>query len=501
MVWQPEVDGLEHRRQLAAQMGGEDKVAQEHAQGKLTARGRISGLADAGSFQEIGGMAGTVTYDDDKPVSVTPGDSVIGFGTLNGRKVFINAADPTVPSSAADRNVGHKLAYPQKLALEQHLPCIRLLDATSGSVLEGGRAYRGLYDSDSIADTLDLLEVAPLVTAVMGQVRGLPVVDACLSHFSVMVKGSGGASLGSDGDAAAQACHNGVIDNLADSEEDALAQIRRFLSYLPDNVYVMPPWVEPGDDPNRREEKLLSVIPRDKRKLYNPRSILKAVLDRDSVFEIGPLYGESTITGLARVNGYPVAFMAKNPMSPSVGALDTAAGVKMIRFMQLCDTFHLPMVYFVDEPGFMVGLEAQQQGVPRAGARVVTTHAQTKMPWISFIVRQLYGVAGIVFYRTNGMHKHYGWASANWGGMHVEGGATAAYRRVIADAPDPEAKRQEIERNLQALSSIYGTLEAFEVDDVIDPRETRPILCDFIETAQAVLKTQLGPGTGPVFRP
>jgi len=501
MVWQPEVDGLEHRRQLAAQMGDEDKVAQEHAQGKLTARERISALADAGSFQEIGGMAGTVTYEDDQPTAVTPGDSVIGACTVNGRKVFINAADATVPSSAGDRNVGHKLAYPMKLALEQHLPCIRLLDAAPGSVLEGGRSYRGLPDSDSVADALDLLEVAPVVVSVLGQVQGLSAVDACLSHFSVMVKGSGGVSLGSDGDAAAQACRNGVIDNLAENEEDAFTQIRRFLGYLPDNVYEMPPWAEPSDDPNRREEKLLSVIPRDKRKLYDPRVILKGVLDRDSVFEIGALYGESTITGLARVNGYPVGFMAKNPMSGSVGALDVAAGNKMIRFMQFCDVFHLPMVYFVDEPGFMVGLEAQQQGIPRAGAKVVTTHAQTKMPWISFIVRQLYGVAGIVFYRTNGMHKHCGWASANWGGMHVEGGTTAAYRRDIENAPDPEARRREIERNLQALSSIYGTLEAFEVDDVIDPRETRPILCDFVETAQGVLRTQLGPGSGPIFRP
>ena len=388
-----------------------------------------------------------------------------------------------------------------KLALEQHLPCIRLLDAAPGSVLESGRTYRGLYDSDSVADVLRLLEVAPVVVGVLGRVRGLPAMDACLSHFSVMVKGTSGVSLGSDADAGTMACQNGAVDNLAKDEADALAQIRRFLSYLPDSVYRMPPRAEPSDDPNRREEELLSVIPRDKRKLYDPRVILRGVLDRDSVFEIGALYGQSTILGLARVDGYPVGFMAKNPMSPSVGALDVPAGNKMIRFMQLCDTFHLPMVYFVDEPGFMIGLEAQKERVPRAGARVVTTHAQTKMPWISFIVRQLYGVAGIVFYRTDGMHKHYGWASANWGGMHVEGGATAAYRRVIADAPDPEAKRREIERNLQALSSIYGTLEAFEVDDVIDPRETRPILCDFIDTAQAVLKPQLGPGTGPAFRP
>jgi len=183
------------------------------------------------------------------------------------------------------------------------------------------------------------------------------------------------------------------------------------------------------------------------------------------------------------------------------GSLDVTAGDKILRIMQLCDTFHLPMVYFADEPGFMIGLEAEIQGTVRAGARVVLATRQTRMPWITFITRQLYGVAGGCHVRAGGMFRRYAWPSANWGSMHIEGGATAAYRREIEASPDPEAKRAEIERRLQVIASPYRTAEAFDIEDIIDPRDTRPIMCDFIETAQGILKTQLGPTNGPSYQP
>jgi acetyl-CoA carboxylase carboxyltransferase component len=184
------------------------------------------------------------------------------------------------------------------------------------------------------------------------------------------------------------------------------------------------------------------------------------------------------------------------------GSMDVAAGTKVIRFIQLCNTFHLPMVFFADEPGFMVGLEAQKQGIVRAGAKMVCATQQSRMPWITFIIRQIYGVAGQCHDRgMRGLFKRVAWPSANWGSMHIEGGASAAYRREIDSAEDPEAKRQEIERRLQAIASPFRTAEAFNIEDIIDPRDTRPVLCDFIELAQPILKTQLGPTPGPSYQP
>jgi acetyl-CoA carboxylase carboxyltransferase component len=316
---------------------------------------------------------------------------------------------------------------------------------------------------------------------------GPPVVKAALG-YDITKEDLGGEQV--------VAYQGGTIDNIAESEQDAFAMIKRFLSYLPDNVWQMPPRTEPADDPNRREEKLLSVIPRDRRKGYNPYQILKYVLDKDSFFEITPYYGRSRVTGLARVNGYPVGAMINNPMYLG-GSMDVAAGSKAIRFLQLCDTFHLPVVYFADEPGFMVGLEAQKEGIVRAGAKILLATLRTRVPWITFVIRQLYGVAGQCHYRPGGMFARTAWPSGNWGSMHIEGGASAAYRREIESAPDPEAKRQEIERRLQAIASPFRTAEAFNIEDIIDPRDTRPILCDFINTAQAMLKEQLGPGPVP----
>ncbi len=182
--------------------------------------------------------------------------------------------------------------------------------------------------------------------------------------------------------------------------------------------------------------------------------------------------------------------------------MDVAAGSKVIRFIQLCDTFHLPMVYFADEPGFMVGLEAQKQGITRAGARIVCVTQHSRMPWITFVTRQLYGVAGQCHDRSmRGMFKRVAWPSAHWGSMHIEGGASAAYRREIDNAADPEAKREEIEARLQALASPFRTAEAFNIEDVIDPRDTRPMMCEFVEMAQNELKTQLGITPGLNYLP
>jgi acetyl-CoA carboxylase carboxyltransferase component len=304
------------------------------------------------------------------------------------------------------------------------------------------------------------------------------------------------------GDHNSQVFKTGVIDNLAESEEEAFKMIRQFLSYLPSSVWKKPRRVDTHDDPARKEDGLLSVIPRRSKRKYDPYKILEYVMDHDSFFEIAPFYGQSKITGLARVNGYPVGVLMNNPNQLG-GSTDVASGEKTIRLVSLCETFHLPIVSFVDEPGFMVGLDAQNQGIVRAGARLVIANARSQTPWISFYIRQAYGVAGQTNHRPTGMYHRYAWPSAKWGSMHIEGGVSAAYRREIAASENPEQKRLEIEARLQAMASPFRTAEDTGGEssshgiDIIDPRNTRPLLCDFIDMAQDMLDTQLGPPTSP----
>ena len=438
---------------------------------------------------------------------------VIGLCNLNGRKVVLNGGDFTVRGGASDASIGNKGGHAQNMALNWRLPYVRLLDATGGSVKTFEQIGRTYIPTNPVTPGIEkLLCTTPVVSAALGSVAGLPAVDGCLAHFNLMVKGisqvfPGGppvvkAALGIDitkedlGDERTQVYASGAVDNLADSEEEAFDMIKRFLSYMPDNVWQMPPRGDTGDDPGRRDESLLSAIPRSKRSVYKPHEILDAVLDRDSFFEITPHYGRSRIIGLARINGYPVGAMINNPKHLG-GSMDVAAGTKVIRFLQLCDTFHLPMIYFADEPGFMVGPEQQQQGIVRAGAKMLCATLRTRMPWISIIIRQLYGVAGQCHDRPSGMFKRVAWPSGHWGSMHISGGVSAAYRRVIAESDDPQAKQEEIEAKLDALSSPFRTAEAFNIEEIMDPRDTRPMVCEFVDMAQAVLETQLGPSPTP----
>jgi len=512
MVWQPEIDELNRRKKFSEQMGGEAGIKEQRKRGKLTVRERLELLPDKGSFREVGQLAGQATYENDELVHVKPASAVIGHCTIGGRKAVLNCGDFTV-RHAGDQSVGPKGHYAQKMALEWKLPYIRLLDATGGSVKTFEEIGRTYIPTNPVTPGIEkLLNTAPVVSAALGSVAGLPAVDACLSHFTVMVKNSsqvfpGGppvvkAALGIDitkedlGDYRTQVYGSGVIDNLAETEEEAFDMIKQFLDYLPNNVWQMAPRVETDDDPNRRDENLLSIIPRDKRWGYEYEEILDAVLDKGSFFEMTPLYGRSRIVGLARINGYPVGVMINNPEHLG-GAMNVAAGTKVVRFLQLCDTFHLPMIYFADEPGFMVGLKEQTSGIVRAGAKMLCATLRTRVPWISIIVRQLYGVAGQCHDRPSGMFKRIAWPSAHWGSMHISGGVSAAYKRIIAESDDPEAKEKEIEKKLQALASPFRTAEAFNIEEIMDPRDTRPMLCEFVDMAQPVLQTQLGPNPTP----
>jgi len=517
MSWQAEVDELERRLEMTRAMGGADSVAFHHGRGKLTIRERVDRLQDEGSFREIGALAGTPTWNDDGSLEhLLPANYVIGTAALDGRRAVLCGGDFTIRGGAADGGIGQKYIDAEKHALRHRIPLVRLLDATGGSVKtfeKLGHTY--LPDNESPDLSTELLSTVPVVSAVLGSVAGLPAVQACLCHFNVMVKDTSqvfvagpavvkegtGIDISKEdlGDERVQ-IPNGVIDNLAVDEDDAFAQTRRFLSYLPASVWEMAPRAEPVDPPDRRDESLLSAIPRRKRRIYDPYAILEAVLDRDSFFEIAPLSGQAHITGLARVDGYPLGVMINNPRYYG-GAMGPLEAEKAMRLVQLCDTFHLPLVWLCDEPGFHVGPENEVGGILRGGARVVTVFASSRMPYISFITRQCYGVAGGLHVRHSGMYQRYAWPSAHTGSMHIEGGTMVAYKREIQAAEDPAQKRAEIEARLEAIASPFRNAHAFDIENLIDPRDTRPLLAEFVADAQRVLATQLGPVAGPSFRP
>jgi acetyl-CoA carboxylase carboxyltransferase component len=281
---------------------------------------------------------------------------------------------------------------------------------------------------------------------------------------------------------------NGTVDDEAASEEDAFARARRFLSYLPRSVDELPPRVQSGDDPARREEKLLSIIPRDSRKVYQMRSIVEATMDRGSFFEIGKLWGRSIITGLARLDGWPVAVFAGDPYHYA-GSWTRASCEKLIRFVDLAQTFHLPVVHFVDCPGFPIGLEAEKESTIRVAMRAMTAINLSTIPWCSILVRNVFGVAGSGHRPTAGYTTRYAWPSLRSGSLPFEGGFEVGYKAEIEAAADPAQKQAEITARLQALRSPFRTAEAFALEEIIDPRETRRYLCDYANLAAGLLKT------------
>ena len=519
MSWQQEIDELARRHALKEQMGGDYGITRQHSQGKLTVRERIALLADPGSFDELGKLQGRGTYDErGELVSFTPVSSVRGLARVNGRRVYVRGQDFTVRGGSARTDdggvdIGHGHPGPAEL----QLPLVNLIDGAGGSVTEFsdlGRTY--IPDGGQFEDYCKILSVSPVVSAVLGPAAGGLAPIPPLSHFSVIARGTGQvfpggppvvkAALGLEidkEDLGGHAVHtriSGVVDNVAEDEPAAIEQVKQFLSYLPDNVWEMPPRGDTSDDPNRRDERLLSLIPRNKRRPYDVRVILEGVLDQGSFFEIAPDYGTSRIVGLGRAHGYPVGVMTNNPYQRG-GSMDVAAAEKSTRLVQLCDTFHIPMVVLMDDPGFLVGPMSEEQGIERSGSRLVHAIIHSKMPWISFICRQSFGLAGSLQYRPGPhLYRRFAWVSGHWGSMHIEGGTSAAFRRVIAEADDPEAKRLELEETFQRIASPFRTAEASGLD-LIDPRETRARLCDFVELAQGVIKTQLGPGSGPTWRP
>jgi len=507
--WQPEIDELERRLALAREMGGPANVERQHAGGKLTIRERLERLVDAGSFHETGALTGKAVYEDGKLTGLTPSNYVVGTARIEGRRVVVGGDDFTVRGGAADGSIAYKAGYGELMARELRLPIVRLVDGTGGggSVKTLDEMKRTYVPANPAWDTVvALLSEVPVVGACMGSVAGLGAARVVTSHFSVMVKGTsqlfvagppvverGVGEVVTKEELGGAHIHtrNGVVDNEAESEDDAFVQIRCFLSYLPPNVWQAPRRGPVTDDPSRREDTLLAIVPRNRRRGYDARTILSLVLDRDSFFEIGRFFGRPLVVGFARLGGFPVGVLASDPMQGG-GGLDAHGSEKMTRFIDLCDTFHLPCVHFVDQPGFLIGTAAERAGTIRAGARALAAVYQATVPWVSVIVRRVFGVAGAAHGNASRLNLRYAWPSGDWGSLPIEGGVMAAYKREIEAAPDPDAKRRELEAKLEALRSPFRTAESFGIEEIIDPRDTRPLLCEWVRMAYDVLPTLLG---------
>lgn len=512
MSWQDEVDELKRREELAKKMGGKERIQRQHDNGRLTVRERIDALADENSFHEIGALAGKASYSEDgKLEDFTPSNFVLGTATINNRPVVIGGDDFTVRGGSADAKVGDKSGYGEQYALEMRLPLVRLIDGSGGGgsvkTLEMvGHSYvPALHGFET---TMKLMGHVPVVCACMGSVAGLGAVRTTISHFSLMIKGSSQLFVAGPpvvergfgkpveknelGGSHIHAHGSGAVDNEVETEQEAFDTIARFLSYLPQNVWQAPVRIDSSDPADRRDESLLSVIPRDRRQMYQIREVINSIVDSDSFFEINPGYGESLVIGLARLDGYSVGIMANDTYHHG-GAVNATASEKMMRFVDLCDTFHIPLLNLVDNPGFLIGTRAEEEGTVRLGSRALMACYQASIPWVSVIIRRCYGVAGAGHGNADRLNLRYAWPSADWGSLPIEGGVQAAYRRDIEAAENPDARRRELEDMLEQYRSPFRTAEAFGIEEVIDPRDTRPLMCNWIRQAYEIIPTQLGP--------
>ena len=513
MSWKPEVEAIEARRRLALEHGGPEAVARQHELGRLTIRERIDALLDRSTFREQGPIAGHSEYAEDGTLRhFTPANYVLGVGHVEGRPCVVGGEDFTQRGGSPSPAGLRKSVYAEDLACRLQVPLVRLLQGGGGSVTgTRGKAERRsapagepVFARHRFRSVAQAMATAPVVSAALGAVAGLPAARLVASHYALMTRHTAQVlvagpavverALGevkSKEELGGARVHerSGVVDAVVEDEEQAFDHIRRFLGYLPTNVFELPPRTCCDDERERRDPALLEIVPRNRRQVYDMRRLLAMVLDRDSFFELGRGYGRSQITGLARLEGRPAGVWANDPRFYA-GSMTADGARKVRRFVDLCDAFHLPVLAFVDEPGFMIGSEAERAGTIRFGAEAMFAVVQSSVPWASVIVRRTYGVAAAAHFAPDAYVL--AWPSIEGGALPLEGGVAVAFRREIAEASDPEARRREIEARLAASRSPFPRAESFGVHDLIDPRETRPLLCEWIEWVEPRLRAQLG---------
>jgi acetyl/propionyl-CoA carboxylase alpha subunit/acetyl-CoA carboxylase carboxyltransferase component len=518
-------------------------VVRQRSRGKLTCRERIALLLDEGSFREVGSVAGFAAYDDQGNVTAfTPANHVGGWGRIDGRTAVVCADDFTSRGGHADGAIAAKSNHLDRLSLELRAPCVRMLDGSSGGgsvaamvpqqkregesrakesrdAIEPGRprvaGTGGSFLPPHLGSSFyaEQLATVPVVNLLLGSVVGIGAAKAVLGHFSVMVRDI--AQLFVAGPPVVRHamgydiskeelggwhihCRNGSVDNLAETEEEAVAMTKRFLSYLPSSVYEAPPIfpTEPRDPPDRREEELFTLIPRKRTTTFDMRRVIHLLADADSFFEIGSLWGTDQITGFVRFDGHTLGVIASDSRHANGGALTADGCSKLTRHLDLCDLFHVPILNLVDNPGFAVGLEHELTGTIRRGGEWMIAFAQVRVPIFTVLMRRSFGVAGNNYATPQERPSvRVTWPAADVGGIPPEGGIEAAYKRQLAEAENPEVLRAELMARIESARGPVGPLSKFQIEEMIDPRDTRPMVCEWVRTAYRVVAqpARLGP--------
>lgn len=497
-------------------------VRQKQA-GKLWVRERVDRLFDKDSVREVGSVSGQVKWtvkknedgsESEDPETFTPSNNVQGFGLLGGRKGCFTADDYSIRAGHADGALWHKTTYMEKLALSLKLPIIKLVDGSSGggsvtTIKQAGYSYVPPLNSFDVV-VQQINAGIPNLAAVLGPAIGLGAARAVSCHFSVMAASVGslfnagpdvvkGATFEEDlsfADLGGADMHtrNGTIDNMALDEEDAFRQLRTVLQYLPDHGGKMPPATAIDDPTDRKDESLRTAIPRRKERMYNPRKIIRSVVDQGSFFEIGALWGTTVIVGLAKLAGKPVGLLANN-CEVGAGALDAAGSQKLTKHLKFCDVFNLPVLQFVDVPGYAIGTVAERTATMRHGVNTVMAYYSTTMPLFSIILRKVYGVAGGAMLDSRDPRMRIAWPSGDWGSLPLQGGIEVGHRAELKKeyeegekAGGPEEGERRSKQMLERLYKDYTklmnpvrTANAFGVEEIVDPAVTRPIVCQWIQ--------------------
>lgn len=518
-------------------------VVRQRDRGKLNCRQRIALLLDDDSFREVGSLAGFASYDDYGEISAfTPANHVGGQGKIDERSVIVCADDFTSRGGHSDGAIGAKSLYLDRLSVELGMPSVRLLDGSSGGGSVASMVPEQKKDGASSAkessgaitagrprvaggggsflpghlgsgDYTHQLSEVPVVNMLLGSVVGLGAAKAVLGHFSVMVRdisqlfvaGPPVVSHAMQYDVTKEDlggwhihCTNGSVDNLAETEVEAADMTRKFLSYLPPSVHEAPPVLPSSseDPPDRREEELFTIVPRNRTTTFDMRRAIELIVDKDSFFEIGKLWGSDQITGFVRIDGHPLGVIASDSRHENGGALTADGCDKLTRHIDLCDTFHLPILNLCDNPGFAVGVEHEIRSTIRKGAEWMVAFAQISVPLYTVLMRRSFGVAGNN-YATPVAHQQprVCWPAADVGGIPPEGGIEAAYKRQLADAEDPVALRAEIDERIEAARGPIGPLSRFQIEEMIDPRDTRRYVSEWVRDAYRVVNQpgRLGP--------
>ncbi|NPA91713.1 MAG: acyl-CoA carboxylase subunit beta [Chloroflexi bacterium] len=499
------LEELRTRRERARLGGGEKRIAKQHAQGKLTARERIEKLLDPHSFDEIGSLATHHIHEfgmDDKRF---PGDGVVtGFGTIEGQRVAVYAQDFTVLGGSFSEMQANKISRLLDLAREAGIPFIGLIESGGARIQEGVRGLAGygrLFTRNVLASG-----VIPQIAVVMGPAAGGSVYSPALMDFIIMVDKTSHMFLtgpdviktvtGEDvtfeelGGARVHNEKSGVAHFIAANEEEALQLVRRILSYLPPNNAEMPPRAQPKSPPAELVEGLNHVIPEEEDQAYDIHDVLNRIVDPDSFLEVQPHFARNAVVGFARLDGWPVGIVANQPAFLA-GVLDIDSSDKIARFVRLCDAYNLPVITFIDCPGFLPGVGQEHGGIIRHGAKVVYAYVEATVPKISIVLRKAIGGAYIAMsskeMRTD---LALAWPTAQIATMGAEGAVRILYRRELAQAEDPQKLAQEFEADYrEKILNPFVAAELFYIDEVIEPKETRRRLIRALHVLRSKVQT------------